>query len=368
MDGLNLSLLAIILLFCCGLNLNSADTYYCKGNNRYGTCLLYENCTSPDIVRNNADCQRSGLSGDVVCCLRRKRRPGRRITKTATILENEALNSLGLALLNQHNCGRMGNDRLFNGVDAMLGEFPWMAILLNSQKNTMCGGSVITNRFVLTAAHCIRSELQFVRLGEHDLSTEEDCLSINLCQTYVDFGIDPMQQPLIHPDYDTVSKYKDVALIKLDRDIDFQVHHHIKPICLPTSRSDYAMLPTQDLMLAGWGLTEANDVRGSDILQTGHVKLEALDICQKLYSKYNIGISKICVMSGANRTVSCQGDSGSPIFWATSYLNVEFWQKRYTQIGLVSLGSKECGRLTSIPYPYENVTDAMPWITNTILR
>lgn len=66
-----------------------------------------------------------------------------------------------------------------------------------------------------------------MRLGEHDLSTEEDCLSINLCQTYVDFGIDPMQQPLIHPDYDTVSKYKDVALIKLDRDIDFQGRYTI---------------------------------------------------------------------------------------------------------------------------------------------
>lgn len=63
---------------------------------------------------------------------------------------------------------------------------------------------------------------QFVRLGEHDLSTVDDCLSIGICQTYEEFGIDPKQKPLIHPDYDNVNKYKDVALIKLDNAIAFQ--------------------------------------------------------------------------------------------------------------------------------------------------
>ncbi|XP_049309995.1 phenoloxidase-activating factor 3 [Bactrocera dorsalis] len=372
MAGLNLRLLAVILLFSCCYNFHSADAYYCKANGRVGQCYFSEDCAWPmEMFRYNADCANSGLSGDVVCCIRQTyRRRTTTSTTPAIILEKETINPRGLALLNQHNCGNVEDTRVANGIDAMLGEFPWIALLLSSTKNTICGGSVITERVVLTAAHCIQDNLEFVRLGEHDLMTEEDCLSnnINYCQTFVDFNIDPIQKPFIHPDYNTVNKHKDVALIKLDKAINFQVYSHIKPICLPTSPSDYAMLPTDNLTLAGWGLTESNDVRGSDVLQKGYLKLEALDVCQKLHSFYDLDQSKLCVKSGANRSVSCQGDSGSPIFWETKYMRGRFTQKHYTQVGLVSLGGKVCGMLTSIPYAYENITDSMPWITNTILK
>ncbi|XP_018789267.1 PREDICTED: chymotrypsinogen A-like [Bactrocera latifrons] len=373
MAGLNLRSLAVILLFCCCYNFHNADAYFCKANNRIGKCSFSEDCAQ-SMDKFNADCANSGLRGDVVCCFRptyRSLRTTRRTTTSttpATILEQEAINPRGLALLNQHNCGNMDNTRVAHGIDAALGEFPWIALLLNSENDTMCGGSVITELFVLTAAHCISSDLQFVRLGEHDLMTDEDCLANGYCQTFVQFRIDPMQKPFIHPDYNTVNKHKDVALIKLHKAIDFQVNQYIKPICLPTSPSDYAMLPTDNLVLAGWGLTESNDVRGSDVLQKGYLKLEALDICQNLHSLYDIDQSKLCVKSDTNQTVSCQGDSGSPIFWKTKYMKGRFKRIHYTQVGLVSLGGKVCGKLSSIPYAYENITDSMPWITNTILK
>ncbi|XP_054091077.1 serine protease grass-like [Zeugodacus cucurbitae] len=287
---------------------------------------------------------------------------------TTTIVEKEYRNPRGLALLNQHGCGYIDGDRVANGIDAKLGEYPWTALLLYAEKKPLCGGSVITDRFVLTAGHCIRDDLQLVRLGEHDLSTEVDCSSV-ICQTYDEFGIDPQQKPFRHPDYDVSTKYKDIALIKLDRTIDFQAYNNIKPICLPITPSDYNLVPMDILVLAGWGLTEKNENRQTEILQKGLLRFEPLDVCQDLYSFHRIDISKLCIKSGRNHTASCEGDSGSPIFWKTKYPVRGFWRWHYTQIGLVSLGfGGKCGGLTSVPFIYENVTDSLAWITNTILK
>jgi len=74
------------------------------------------------------------------------------------------------------------------GEEAPLNGFPWMAMLLyaNSFSSTQdtvprCAGSLITNRYVLTAAQCVNInglELRSVRLGEHDTSSNPDCLTL----------------------------------------------------------------------------------------------------------------------------------------------------------------------------------------------
>uniref|UniRef100_A0A0A1WRP3 Serine protease easter n=1 Tax=Zeugodacus cucurbitae TaxID=28588 RepID=A0A0A1WRP3_ZEUCU len=407
MADLKSSLFAFFLIcFCCCNVFTVAYRHYCKENRSYGQCELYENCATlrgiplTDEMRNNTDCAKSGLSGDVVCCLRRNsirirtttpatiRTTTRRIVYTtpttpattrtttrrvytapttpASILEKEYINPRGLALLNQNKCGSLNNDRVANGIDAKLGEYPWTALLLYAEKKPLCGGSVITDRFVLTAGHCIRDDLQLVRLGEHDLSTELDC-SAAICQRCEEFSIDPQQKPFIHPDYDDSTKYKDLALIKLGRAIDFQAYNNIKPICLSITPSDCNVSPRDILVLAGWGLT--NDGSQAQILQKGILRPETLDVCQGFYPYHTIDSSKLCIKSGRNHTASCQGDSGSPIFWKTKYPIGRFWGWHYTQIGLVSLGfGGRCGGLTSVPFIFENVTDSLAWITNTILK
>lgn len=65
----------------------------------------------------------------------------------------------GLSQLNKPNCGKIADGRMANAISATQGEFPWMAMLLYARMEPLCGGSVITERFVLTAAHCISNEL-----------------------------------------------------------------------------------------------------------------------------------------------------------------------------------------------------------------
>lgn len=65
----------------------------------------------------------------------------------------------GLQYLNSFtNCGNKGNPKVSGGTEAKLGEFPWMALLKyrsDDPRPFFCGGSLISDRHVLTAAHCI---------------------------------------------------------------------------------------------------------------------------------------------------------------------------------------------------------------------
>ncbi|XP_018793725.1 PREDICTED: venom protease-like isoform X1 [Bactrocera latifrons] len=382
--------------FYCNLSI-IAGNYACKENDYFGYCKLYENCPSlqgtpltKDML-NPKDCRHSILSGPVICCPRRRhqQRPNRSPSKTTTtttttertsrrymriafnketnIGDLKNIHPEGLALLNKPNCGKINDNRVANGICATQGEFPWMAVLLYARMGALCGGSVITERFVLTAAHCISNDFRkAVRLGEHRRSTKIDCI-LHICQTHVDFEIDPHQKPIIHPDYKSLDYHKDIALIKLNMDIDFRRYQHIAPICLPLKSSDSNISPHDNLVLAGWGLQEHD--RSVDVLQKGQLRLKGLDICKNLYPRFRIDNSKLCIQAGANQTVSCRGDSGGPLFWKTPFLSGNFIKKHYTQIGLVSLGyGKECGDLTSEPFMYENVTDSMVWITHSLYK
>lgn len=70
------------------------------------------------------------------------------------------------------DCGWSQAKRIANGVQADRLEFPFMAALLvRNSKNILCGGSIISDRYIVTAAHCTRPQRDLVALvGVHDLS------------------------------------------------------------------------------------------------------------------------------------------------------------------------------------------------------
>lgn len=73
--------------------------------------------------------------------------------------------------------------RIVGGTPAKLGAFPWMALIgyTNELDETSfkCGGSLITKRHILTAAHCLKSTLSSVRLGEHNLDKDDETKHID---------------------------------------------------------------------------------------------------------------------------------------------------------------------------------------------
>ena len=107
------------------------------------------------------------------------------------------------------------HNRVVGGVPAKLGAWPWMTLI--GYKNSLgeisfkCGGSLISSRHVLTAAHCIRADLFSVRLGEHDLSSSTETNTVDVLVAKI----------ISQPNYDKKDGHSDMAILVLEEAVAF---------------------------------------------------------------------------------------------------------------------------------------------------
>ncbi|KAH8311737.1 hypothetical protein KR044_007760 [Drosophila immigrans] len=266
------------------------------------------------------------------------------------------------------DCGDLEDDTkrehpIAAAIETAEGEFPWMALLKyeTAGRPFLCGGSLITNRFVLTAAHCATAHVQLigVRLGEHNLDTEQDCLfhdgiKIACPPPYEEYGIEEIR---IHPKYMKGSISHDIALIKLDKNVEFK--SHIGPICLPINYTLKEFDPDQIFNIAGWGKTE--DDRPSSILLKAEVKHQHRSICRTFYENSPVSENHICAV-GEGRQATCLGDSGGPLF----YRYRDGYIQRFFQAGVISFGGQGCGVNKNQPGVFASILDMLPWITQNL--
>ncbi|XP_017077641.1 chymotrypsin-like protease CTRL-1 [Drosophila eugracilis] len=243
--------------------------------------------------------------------------------------------------------------RIYGGSQAGLSSAPWMAFL-HDQSQFICGGSLITKVFVLTAAHCVipTPEKLLVRLGENDWTSERDCMNGFHCapphEEYTVIRI------YTHPKFISVPSH-DIALLKLHKQV--QYSPAIRPICiLMIENMDnfyWFVDSVKTFTLTGWGATRYEPV--SRTLQT--VKLPQIDrgVCHDQYG-YSVDHTNIC--AGDIHNFACTGDSGSPLGIMVSYGH----RSVYTQIGIVSSGSEPCSGVAV----FTNILSFTHWIKRTI--
>ncbi|XP_058123247.1 serine protease easter-like [Anopheles ziemanni] len=290
-------------------------------------------------------------------------------TTTTTKPTTEALRidhaALNRKLFPADICGTVSFDKIHNGHATSPFEFPWMVVLrykTDAGLVDQCGGTLINDRYILTAAHCVNTkhkyELSKVRLGEHNKTTATDCIVYisgeTLCAEAFDVDIEKM---IIHKDYNRPTKFlHDIALIRMAEKINFT--DSIKPICLPVDESvRQAHVPKYEI--AGWGTTEAN--YASQVLLKATVEPEPTETCvmkmEQIY-KTNVQISdswQMCALG--NNTDSCAGDSGGPLGSIVSVNDAP----KFVQFGIISAGLNVCGHVSS-PGIYTRVTSYMDWI------
>ncbi|KAL3276737.1 hypothetical protein HHI36_012107 [Cryptolaemus montrouzieri] len=247
--------------------------------------------------------------------------------------------------------------RIFGGTETKLGEFPWLARILHTnsdgEQSVGCEGFLIHKRFILTAAHCVKSprmaligNITEIQLGEHNTQTEKDCNGLKCA--------DPLQTMKVksvisHPEYRHNSRdhHYDIALIYLKGEVKFS--DYVQPICL----SEKSTIP-EAYWISGWGKTENGTYSNVKM----KVSIPPFDItaCNVLYARLRatVGQSQICAGGEANKD-SCVGDSGGPLMFHNN-------ESRWFAVGLVSYGIN-CGTegwpgvYTSIPFYYNWIVD-----------
>lgn len=245
-------------------------------------------------------------------------------------------------------CGFFEQTRIVGGTESKPGSWPWAVIVGKPKDPTfqvMCGGTLISSSFVLTASHCfvgITSPATHVRLGEHDISTTADGV------TTEDIAI---KKVTTHEGYTSTALQNDIAILELERPVAYRAG--IRPACLPDQFAgvDIGALQTQPTIV-GWGSTKTG---GSTVnaLRQAQVPIVANEACKTSYApvtKLTITENQLCAGTGTVDT--CAGDSGGPM------LSDQFG--RYAVIGITSFGVK-CGD-NSFPGVYTRVDKFLDWI------
>ncbi|EDW49450.1 phenoloxidase-activating factor 3 [Drosophila sechellia] len=223
--------------------------------------------------------------------------------------------------------------RVMGGTEPNLNEYPWLAMLLYRNLSAFnanwklvpgCGGSLINNRYVLTAAHCVTDEvlqIQRVRLGEHTTSQNPDCMGFGAQRKCAPPHLDiDVESVTAHDDYDTAKKtfHNDIALVRLQVPVRYTLAYY--PICVLGYRSS---LRNSKLRVAGWGQTGMFDAR-SKVLQHAALKVRKSKVCSKKYAHLGFGPrSQICA-GGLDNKGPCPGDSGSPLMGTSGFSYEEF--------------------------------------------
>ncbi|XP_067458845.1 chymotrypsinogen 2-like isoform X1 [Thunnus thynnus] len=230
-----------------------------------------------------------------------------------------------------------GYSDIVNGKEAKPHSWPWQVSLQARPGSHFCGGSLINESWVVTAAHCPIRRSTLVVLGEHDLrSSTEDVQVMRASQAFP------------HPNYSPTRLNNDIQLIKLARPA--QINRRVSPVCVAETRDNF---PAGTMcMTTGWGQTSSNG-NLANRLQQAALPLLSNSQCRRFFGSF---ITSKMICAGANGISSCSGDSGGPLVCQKA--------GAWTLVGVVSFGRPSCNTMT--PAVYARVTALRAWIDRTI--
>ncbi|XP_066088853.1 transmembrane protease serine 11B-like protein [Saccopteryx bilineata] len=241
-------------------------------------------------------------------------------------------------------CGRRARmsatyDRVKGGSNAQEGEWPWQASLKINGRH-YCGASLISERYLVTAAHCFRKTLN-PRNYTVSFGTK---VTPPYMQHYV-------QKIIIHENYISGEHHDDIAIVQLSDNVLFT--NDVHRVCLPEATQIF--LPGEGVVVTGWGALSYNG-EFPVYLQKAPVKIIDTNICNSREA-YDGMVKDTMLCAGYMEGIidACQGDSGGPLVYPNS-------RNIWYLVGIVSWGV-ECGKINK-PGVYMRVTAYRKWIAS----
>ncbi|XP_008544698.1 uncharacterized protein LOC103569261 [Microplitis demolitor] len=237
--------------------------------------------------------------------------------------------------------------RIVGGGSSQAGSWPWQ-VALYKEGDYQCGGALISDKWVLSAAHCFyhaQNEYWVARIGAtrrgNFPSPHEQILTLD----YIN----------LHPEYIDSGFINDVALLRLERPVIFS--DYVRPVCLPDSEPKSGTTCT----VTGWGqLFEIGRIF-PDTLQEVELPLISTEECRRktlFLPLYRITSGMLCAGLKDGGRDACMGDSGGPLVCRDKT------NDKYTLHGITSNGYG-CAR-PGRPGVYTKVHHYLPWIERSM--
>ncbi|XP_004930845.2 trypsin-like [Bombyx mandarina] len=265
------------------------------------------------------------------------------------------------------NPGRTG--KIVGGTETPYGAFPWQVEIQMLDVDKLifehhCGGAVIAERLVLSAAHCFDKQplqLDHIRLvvGEHRLKIQDK-------HEHQFFA----EKVVPHPDFRKNGPHSnDIAIILVSKSgSGVQFNSHVRPICLPSSEETAG----QWCAVSGWGYQAEGTETFAPVLRAASVPVLDLATCRQSHvlggRQQPILDSMICAGILSGGVDACRGDSGGPLACRSGGRadGQVGSQAGWALQGVVSWGAG-CARRAR-PGVYTRVASYIPWIRKTATK
>ncbi|XP_006835570.1 PREDICTED: granzyme H-like [Chrysochloris asiatica] len=228
---------------------------------------------------------------------------------------------------------RTETGEIIGGHEAQPHSRPYMAHIKFLKYNEMtCGGFLIQEDFVLTAAHCYGSSMN-VTLGAHDINKQEET------QQHIS-----VRRAIPHPDYNEKTFFSDIMLLQLKEKA--KLTKVVGILQLPEENAQ--IMPGKVCSVAGWGWLSL----GIPTSKLHEVKLtvQKNQECASCFPSHYKNTSEICVGDPTKKAVSYKGDSGGPLVCDN------------VAQGIVSYGNKN----GTPPGVFTKISSFLKWIKKTI--
>ncbi|XP_065335868.1 chymotrypsin B-like [Cloeon dipterum] len=196
---------------------------------------------------------------------------------------------------------------VFSGYTAREDSHPWHADIENLENGTQCGGTLISSRTVLTAAHCI------FEMNVKDFEVTVGMYDKRLKYNDTKIQIQTPSKLVTHPAYRSDQFHYDVGLLIFEKE-GYEINNQVRPICLWNEGSSLSRVTGKSAVLVGFGLTEHYSL--SDTLQEARLSIRKHEECylsnRILFGKRLRPGDNFCA-GFTNGVSACLGDSGGSL-------------------------------------------------------